>query len=505
MKLIVVEDEKVIRNGLLKHVPWQRLGVAEVESAANGEEALAKAESFRPDIVLSDIRMPGMSGVELCRKFKEKYPEIEIIFSTGYADKEYLKAAIDLHAVGYVEKPVNVKLLSENVEEAVRRVKDRRKSERAKLRNYLLEVDTDVSLEQADGTYFRIAMIHFDSEGCGAGFFPEFEKAAKEALAPHQISVTMTLLDPFCLILFIGSEEEKRWKEIEPLLITALKSCTQDGTMDGCFLSNGRRGGCQEDVLSSYRQAKEAGKALSWLGWGKSVCYDEVPPEKPWNEDGKKLLDEFYKLVAAKEEKKACEFQTKLYEELVSHHMRMNCDIRYHYCVMRDMLEKAAEYLYPGAMEKPWEQSGTDFFMQAETFAEMKDEMIRRIEQLFEKQNEKKDKNKTENNFTVSRVTEYIQEHYAEQDLSIAKLADFVYLTPTYLSAVFKKQTGLTIGQYLLEVRVENAKQKMRDPQLKFYQVSEMVGYEDANYFAKIFKKKTGVTPTEYKESLHLR
>ena len=183
----------------------------------------------------------------------------------------------------------------------------------------------------------------------------------------------------------------------------------------------------------------------------------------------------------------------------------MNCDIRYQYCVMRDMLEKAADYFYPGSLEKPWEQSGTDFFMQAETFEEMRDEMIRRIEQLFEKQSEKKDKNKIENNFTVSRVTEYIQEHYAEQDLSIAKLADFVYLTPTYLSAVFKKQTGLTIGQYLLEVRVEHAKQKMKDPQLKFYQVSEQVGYEDANYFAKIFKKRTGVTPTEYKESLQLR
>lgn len=110
MKLIVVEDEKIIRTGLLKHVPWQRLGVSEVEAAANGEEALAKTENFRPDIVLSDIRMPGMSGVDLCRKLREKFPEIEIIFSTGYADKEYLKAAIDLHAVGYVEKPVNVKL-----------------------------------------------------------------------------------------------------------------------------------------------------------------------------------------------------------------------------------------------------------------------------------------------------------------------------------------------------------------------------------------------------------
>lgn len=224
MKLIVVEDEKIIRTGLLRHVPWQRLGVSEVEAAANGEEALVKAEAFRPDIVLSDIRMPGMSGVDLCRKLREKFPEIEIIFSTGYADKEYLKAAIDLHAVGYVEKPVNVKLLSESVEEAVRRVKERRKSERAKLRNYLLEVDTDVSLEQAEGSSFRIVMIHFDSEGCGAGFLPKFEKMAKEALKPYRISITMTLLDPFYLILLLGSEKEKRWKEMEPVLVDALKN-----------------------------------------------------------------------------------------------------------------------------------------------------------------------------------------------------------------------------------------------------------------------------------------
>lgn len=110
----------------------------------------------------------------------------------------------------------------------------------------------------------------------------------------------------------------------------------------------------------------------------------------------------------------------------------------------------------------------------------------------------------TENSFTISKVTEYIQEHYAETDLSIARIADSVYLTPTYLSAVFKKQTGLTIGQYLLGIRVERAKQKMKDPQLKFYQISEQVGYADANYFAKIFKKMTGMTLTEYKESLRL-
>ena len=79
-----------------------------------------------------------------------------------------------------MEKPVNVKLLSENVEEAVQRVKGRRKSESAKLRNYLLEVDTDVSLEQAEGSSFRIVMIHFDSEGCEPDFYQNLRKWQKK-------------------------------------------------------------------------------------------------------------------------------------------------------------------------------------------------------------------------------------------------------------------------------------------------------------------------------------
>ena len=238
------------------------------------------------------------------------------------------------------------------------------------------------------------------------------------------------------------------------------------------------------------------------------MCFDEVPPELPWEsewkQDGKKQLDVFYHLLMEKEKKEACRFQKNLYEELVQRHMHMSSTVRYIYCQMQEMLEKAAEYFYPGNMEKPWEQNGTDFFWQAETFAEMRDEMIRRIEQLLERSEDGKEKKKTENSFTISKVTEYIQEHYAETDLSIARIADSVYLTPTYLSAVFKKQTGLTIGQYLLGIRVERAKQKMKDPQLKFYQISEQVGYADANYFAKIFKKMTGMTLTEYKESLRL-
>jgi len=107
--------------------------------------------------------------------------------------------------------------------------------------------------------------------------------------------------------------------------------------------------------------------------------------------------------------------------------------------------------------------------------------------------------------YVVQKVMDYIWKNYGDSTLSIKTLAEYVYLTPTYLSNLFKKGTGITIGQYIVDVRIENAKRLMKDPRLKFYEVACMVGYEDANYFAKIFKKKTQMTPSEYKESLSLK
>ena len=100
----------------------------------------------------------------------------------------------------------------------------------------------------------------------------------------------------------------------------------------------------------------------------------------------------------------------------------------------------------------------------------------------------------------MQKIQQYIADHYSDRELSVKVLADFVYLTPTYLSNLFKKSTGYTIGQYLLDIRIEAAKQLLRNPEYKLYQVATMVGYEDSNYFTKIFKKKTDMTPSEYRK-----
>lgn len=108
MNLLIVDDETTTRNGLIRHVNWSSFGIQNIELAASGMEALERCSSFAPDIILSDIRMPEMNGIELCRRLRTQYPDCVILFLSGYSDKEYLHSAIDLGAVDYIEKPIDL-------------------------------------------------------------------------------------------------------------------------------------------------------------------------------------------------------------------------------------------------------------------------------------------------------------------------------------------------------------------------------------------------------------
>ena len=111
MKLMVVDDETATRNGILKYVHWTELGIEQIKAAGSALEALRISSVWEPDIVISDIRMPDMDGVTLCRKLKEMLPACCLIFISGYADKENLIAAISLSAVSFVEKPFSIEEL----------------------------------------------------------------------------------------------------------------------------------------------------------------------------------------------------------------------------------------------------------------------------------------------------------------------------------------------------------------------------------------------------------
>lgn len=104
MKVLLVDDEPLTTESLERYIDWKGLGILEVRTASNGLEALELLPRFNPDVIVSDVRMPRMNGIEFATAARERYPDIKIIFLSGYSDKEYLKSAIHLKALSYVEK-----------------------------------------------------------------------------------------------------------------------------------------------------------------------------------------------------------------------------------------------------------------------------------------------------------------------------------------------------------------------------------------------------------------
>lgn len=496
MRVLIVEDESVIRNGMQKHIKWKQYGIEEVYAASNADEAFAVCEEMLPDIVISDICMPGMNGIELCRRLRSTLKELEIIFVTGYEDKEYLKAAIALGVVGYVEKPIRVPVIEERISEAVRRVNETKKKKAACLYMFLQDCTSDLICTN-DFQMFCAGMIHFrlgtetghmkvqlseelQMELEKQGYFFQAEKIAEDSI-----------------VFLTGRKEREGFPE--SLRKTAAERIKRSLQMCGLdwFLAFGSIADERIKITGSYLNAREAGRMLACLGWNQCVFFDDNPQCSTETAVDKIPADLFRDAVAQKNQDGARKVLDELFEKLIKDETVMNGDVKYLCYSMESTLDRAQKELY--FLEEESEQKVHDFLETAETYREIQAYFRQRLTEIFDGNEAQK------NHYLLNRAMEYIHIHYAEKEFSIQQLADYLYLTPTYLSALFKKSAGKTIGNYLLDVRVEKAKKLMRDPQLKFYHVAEMVGYEDANYFTKVFKKKTGLTPSDYKKSLELK
>ncbi|MGN0264332.1 MAG: response regulator [Oliverpabstia sp.] len=493
MRAIIVEDETVIRNGLVRHVPWEQLEINELKAAANAEEVLRMCEIYRPDIVITDIRMPGIDGIDLCRKLRKKLPECEIIFITGFEDKEYLKGAIELHAIKYIEKPICIPELCDAVREVAKRIRSTQIQKSIYLHSVLFD-DKFVWEDISGSRNYCIAYLKLKSPGK----VYEVAMAAQQFCGEKNIFFTEEVFDATSLVMLFGDKGnavywENLMKELEDFFQESLKQMEW-------FLTFGSVVSGAEGLRNSWKEAVERQNAVAFTGWNQMhACQCEKDNQKEGQRDiylGKKRVDAFAAAISEKNKEKALSCVNDLYKELLEKEIYMNGDVRYTYYSMAQAVAWAKQSFYPGNVEKFMSKLDADFFEHAVTYEEIQEYLQKEIEELFV---EETGQNST---YIVKQVMDYILKYHVDSTLSIRVLADHVGLTPTYLSNLFKKNTGMTIGQYMVDVRVEHAKRLMKNPCLKFYQISDQVGYTDTNYFAKIFKKKTGQTPSEYKESI---
>lgn len=526
IKLLLVDDESVTRKGLMKHVLWKEVGVDIIQDVSNGVEALEISKLYQPDIVIMDIQMPNMDGIKLGTCIREQFPRCKIIYISGYSNKEYLKAAINVSAVSYVDKPINISEMKEAVKKAVSMCMEDRKREmddkscNALITENLLhikqEILTSLLCPKKELTkvmkYLNILNIDFKQNGTYHVIIFKLHMDA-EISDDESKQIHSRLLDSLdhslAGISHISGSKDKNhiavilssdaadFQNIAEGSFSTILNAASDYKVAGIkvFCAAGHSASGIDLIYESLFSAEQnMQKALfydcNYIAFQQDESSNQFLPDE-------NFIPVFMRYIEEDKHEEAISLIENLCMEIKKHDNESVSNIKNMFFkltqVLLDESEKKNICIFEADdKERKYIREKIDGF---QTLCEIKAYLIEKLLSLFENKNVIKS-----SSITAVEVMRYIQENYADSKLSIKFLADHVFLTPTYLSSLFKKATGKTISEYIVETRINKSKEILLNYHSKLYEVARHVGYTDANYYAKIFKKVTGLNPSEYRE-----
>lgn len=519
-RILVVDDEYYIRDGLCNAIDWQSIDAQIVGQASSGIEALAKVPLVNPDVVITDIRMEDMDGLTLAENLKTLRSEIQLVFLSGYDDFSYAQKAIKLGAAGYILKPGEPNEVLNAVEKAFIQIEaNRHKSalKNSEMKNlsvrqgYFLEniinrriLDKDIETtakelgwreSEAYSLCILVPTDFYDTE-----LAEDAGRLYSDLLLMQDIIMTATKHILFAhvfecsLILVIDSQKNNNtiMSEIENILNTV-----SDHHGISVFASVGN---CVENVSELYTSYSRAKIQLEYIFVlkDKHVITPETTP------------------VSAKYVyPKACETAIL---EAIKNHSRTDVSIAVNVLVDEFMEKKYSKSQLKAALAELYavvnrrimpsdidlyqifEQKWLDPYYVLECFNSIS-EIENWLCSLFIEVINRMKNNKTINaKKVVTQVHEFIHRNYSNADLSLSMIADFVFLNSTYLSRLYKKETGCNYVEYLIEYRMKEAQRLLKDSSLRVGDVSVMVGYPNSQYFCTTFKKYCGCSPIEYRE-----
>lgn len=504
IRLLIVDDEAHTRHILHNHIPWSDLGIERVETAQNGLAALEAARRHRPDVLLCDVRMPKMDGIELAKRIRELYPACKIVFLSGFSDKEYLKSAIHLQAISYIEKPINLKevqaVIGNAVSQHLRETEHGPSRQRTIIREWVYDgVDPTATMSNRDKGGFTLAGVYLLWKEAAAD--KEKNKARRcllLAAEQHLSAFSADCLagfaedDLFVVLLADDSamQEATIRAQFQQFLNDALQQAGSWLSLSVGVAHKVKRG----LVPHAFKQAEDAARLHFYLG-GNRIFFAgdhrcgrfEIDPNKyQWFRNRLK--------TGALEE--ATRHVRKLTDMAIQ---RLDNDIdRVKNAFFKHLLiilEVAAEQNLIDLSQ----DNGSDYLWKdmesIHSLQELSAYVLSNLEAIFDRITEYDAVQRK-----IYEIKTYIRTHFADKELTVQAVADQIGYSETYLCAFFKKNAGQTVKEFITEVRLDQAKQLLADGGKKLFEVAVSVGFADPNYFATAFKKRIGFTPSEYRE-----
>ncbi len=504
-KLLIVDDEELEREGMAEFIPWKEYGIALAGTAWNGVEGLEKIEKYRPDIVMTDIKMPVMDGIELIRRAKKVCPDTVFIVLSGYGEYEYTSQAMEEGVRHYILKPCDEERIADVIEKVKQSIEER-SMEKEKLAHYSSTIRTLLPRAK-EQVFYNLLMGREQIQSDYRLFMEELDAGLAVCILTVRLENEIDYIVQFVLhnILeeLLGEErlilETAFSNEMVFLLqsadsakiLAAIKRMRKElerlagKTMQAAMST----AGTPEEIRVLYGQTEELFD-MGGTGTGEALLTYEFFREAKGELDA--LVD--YAALGGAEN----------LEEILSELYLISCKMRilgYSEEKKRNVYQWIQRVFGNGRTVPRREQEADK---ETGEWEMLRDTAIFLAGQIGRRQTEEngQEEKETENE-RMERILLAVFEHLSEPELSIRYLTkEVLFMNEDYFGRLFLRYKHVKFSAYVLELRIALAKSLIRfRPDIKISDAAGMAGFpEDGQYFSKVFRRMTGMTPSQYRE-----
>lgn len=529
MRAVIVDDERWICQLIAKIIDWDNIGIELAGQAEDGLAALELIQAIKPEIVITDIRMPQIDGLEIIRRTREMRIDTSFVIISGFKHFEYAQQAMQYGVEDYLLKPIKKTELTNILTKISKKVTEKqiRDNEEIRLKNDLahshnklreqfvkklfLDASVTYDLEEINEQYhFRFKdeaynTVRFQLDNKGAGFIEDkYQRVCAEKIGEitdaymEQVTYDYQIVDSYtCVYNYSLSNQD----DIKSAIRNIYEDLAKFLGITDCYALTMGVGGevfSFNEIARSNQEAEDAVRCRITEGQNRIILYPSLEYEDH-------ALDVLFpdkaerQFINTIETLDSIKLRQNIYAvfDHISSIDRLN-PIRY-FDLAQKLIRLFAETMH--AMDnknKMRNVSEMDLLDCWSTFG-IRDTVSDHLE---EELGEYLELYKTQISAPVRFAVKYICENY-DQSIGLEQIAELVNLSPVYLSITFKKDMGMNFSDYIINYRIDVAKKLLKDIQYNISQVSEMVGYSDPKHFSKLFKKRVGINPIEYRK-IHL-
>ncbi|WP_458118596.1 response regulator [Paenibacillus sp. Z6-24] len=507
MKLLIVDDEQVGREGL-QAILQKGFTDLIIEQAPNGRIAIHMVEQSQPDLILMDIKMPGMDGLETTEHIAGAFPDIKVIMFTAYDTFDYARRAIKLGVKDYLLKPSKASEIVSTVKRVLEQItQEQLGREQSRLRSDALQkvmpvIEADIVTQLL---FDHVHQVHSDELVRWLGVDTDSDKFAMAILLPagrenaytmikEKISATgsgwVGALYGRQIPVIAFRQSGVSFRSQAAALARDLLSGIRPDEREGWFVGIGNTCESLSQVRQSYQEALIATMDVSLPVKYRFYADVSAPGAAHPDSTSRSWEQQFFEQVRLGEWQTICEDTMEMlrrYENQGANRLQIQQRVLERiWIASRVLAEMGVE------MDTPL------YSFEAQDYRQLRIETARIWDQMRMLHDEHLERIKPD---TIRRIKQYITEH-SHQDISLEGIGERFELSPFYISKLFKEQLGVNYIDFLTECRINKAKKLMSDPLRSMKEITFEVGYHDPNYFSKVFKKMCDVSPTEYRKSL---